>query len=242
MNKKWALLCLLCSIQTISHADTTFSQELKQSCGKIKNDAELGKKYYDQKKYEQAIAYFKQQAAWTAFCFANADESGVKLKQRDIELSYNNVGLSYKKLNQPQWARAWFLAYPDSSMSQFNLKQLAAPQLSQSISGLYVQHAGFGQWNSIRVKQQKKRYSIEFDGLYMGIRSLIYGPNMGSFETTMPLNKSNTHYQYEDCKISLNFDLNSQLGRRVVIQQDAGTSGCGFGHNVSANGVFIKVE
>lgn len=128
------------------------------------------------------------------------------------------MGLSYVKLNQSQWARAWFLAYPDSSMSQFNLKQIAAPHLNQNISGLYVQHASFGQWNSLRVKQQKKHYSIEFDGLYMGVRSLIYGPNMGSFETKMSLNKSNTHYQYGDCKISLNFDFNSQLGRRTVIQ------------------------
>jgi hypothetical protein len=103
-----------------------------------------------------------------------------------------------------------------------------------------VQYAGFGQWNQIEVKPLKNVYQIEFNGLYMGLRSLIYGPNIGEFETTMPLNRTQAQYQVDDCKINLKFAL-SQNGTHHPCQETNNMS-CGFGHNVSADGLFLKVD
>lgn len=226
----------------MTSADLTFEQELKQSCSQIKNYASQGKKRYEQKQFAKALVSFEQQAAWTAFCYSNDADSGLKLNERDVVLAFNNVGLSYAKLNKPQWARAWYISIADSGISQFNLRQLPAPKNNKKITGTYVQHAGFGAWNTLTVKQLKNHYAIQYEGLYMGIRSLIYGPNLGSFETTMPLNKSRAQFHEEDCKIYLSFGFDSKVGQQVVLKQTRGDSACGFGHNVSADGMFIKVE
>lgn len=242
MNKIRLLSAFCVGFTTVTHAEMSFEQELKQGCSKLKSYANQGKKFYDQKQYAKAIDQFEQQASWTAFCLFNQDESGTKLSERDVELAYNNVGLSYAKLGKPAWALAWFSVFSDAKSSQFNLKQLPAATNDQNIAGKYIQHAGFGTWNTLIVKQTKKNYSIEYEGLYMGIRSLIYGPNLGSFETTMPLGKTQKTYKQDDCTIDLSFGFDAKLGHRAVLKQNSGDSGCGFGHNVSADGLFIKVE
>ena len=61
----------------------------------------------------------------------NAEESGIKVTDREIEIANNNVGLSYAKLGKPQWARVWFLRDKDSKISQYNLKQLPKPHITQ---------------------------------------------------------------------------------------------------------------
>lgn len=76
----------------------------------------------------------------------------------------------------------------------------------------------------------------------MSLRTLIYGPNMGEFKAHMPLNKMQAQYRLEDCKIDLSFGFDAKLGRRAVLKQNGESSSYGFGHNVSAAGVFIKVE
>lgn len=223
-------------------ADASYEQELKQQCSKIKNFGLQGKKNYDQKQYTQALKQFKNQAVWTAFCAANEDDSGVQLSQRDIELAYNNVGLTYSKLHQPGWSRAWYSVFPNSSISQYNLKQLPSPKRDLNLAGTYVQHAGFGQWNTLKVTRQKQDYLVQFNGLYMGARSLIYGPNIGDFETTLALNKTQTQYHSKTCQIDVSFEFDPKLGQRALLKQSGDISGCGFGHNVSANGIFLKVE
>lgn len=235
-------MSLLLSFSNTQAAELDYTQQLQQGCGKLKQYARLGKQYYDQKQYAKALTQFEDQAAWSHFCQINAEESGVNVTDRDIEIANNNVGLTYAKLGKPLWARAWFLRNPDSKMSQFNLSQLPKMQQSTSLVGTYVAKNGFGQWDTITVKKLKNAYQIEFEGYYFGLRGLIYGPNLGSFDTQMPLQQKKVVYRYEDCQIQLNFATNAKLGQKIVVEEQQNASGCGFGHNVSASGTYLKVE
>lgn len=231
-----------CIGMTQVHAEFSFQQELQQNCAQVKSFAATGKKLYDQKNYTKALESFKNQAAWSSFCKSNADESGVQITENEISIAHNNVGLTYAKLAKPLWARAWFQLDPKNKSSQFNLKQLPKVKKTSDFSGQYVNYAGYGAWGTITVKKQNNRYMVNFSGLYMGLRSLIYGPNMGQFSTTMPLNKLTATYKYEDCKIDLKFGFNSTQGNLVKIQQNPSDASCGFGMNVSADGTYQKVE
>ncbi|MGH1401120.1 MAG: hypothetical protein ACRAUR_07785 [Acinetobacter tandoii] len=235
-------MSLLLSFSNTQAAELDYTQQLQQGCGKLKQYARLGKQYYDQKQYAKALTQFEDQAAWSHFCQINAEESGVNVTDRDIEIANNNVGLTYAKLGKPLWARAWFLRNPDSKMSQFNLSQLPKMQQSTSLVGTYVAKNGFGQWDTITVKKLKNAYQIEFEGYYFGLRGLIYGPNLGNFDVEMPLNQKHAVYHYEDCQIDLTFASHPQQGQQIVVEEQQNTSSCGFGHNVSANGTYLKVE
>jgi len=228
-------------LSTLTFADSEFEKELHSGCSQVQNYANNGKKFYDQKQYQKAIEQFKQQAAWSSFCAMNVEDGGTAFSERDITTAFNNVGLSYAKLGNPQWARAWFSVYPKAQSSQFNLKQLPAPEKPKNLAGKYVRYAGFGEWNTMEVKRTSNAYQIEFNGFYMGLRSLIYGPNLGGFSTRMPLNKIQTNYSVEDCKIDLKFQFSAQSGQQIVVNSSNPMS-CGFGHNVSADGMYLKVE
>ncbi|WP_436872050.1 hypothetical protein [Acinetobacter haemolyticus] len=227
---------------TMSFAETSFQQELQQGCTKVKQFAQAGKKFYDQKQYAKAVKQFEDQATWAHFCQLNAAESGIQVTDRDVEIANNNVGLSYAKLGKPQWARVWFLRDKDTKTSQYNLKQLPKPKISKDLQGTYVRANGFGQWDYITVKQQANTYLINFEGYYFGLRGLIYGPNLGSFDTSMPMTAKQARYGYEDCQIQLQFSNDSNFGQKIEVEQRNGKSSCGFGHNVYAGGTFYKVE
>ncbi len=230
-------------ISGYSHADSAYDKELRQGCSKLEQYAAQGKSLYDQQQYTKARQIFQQQAAWSAFCASQAQQdSGVTVTARDTEIANNNTGLSYARSGQPLWARAWFQLNPQSGISQFNLKSLPAPGIASDLSGEYVRYAGFGAWNTLTVKKQAQHYHIRFDGLYMGARSLIYGPNSGQFETAMPLGKKHTVYQQSGCNIDLQFDYNASQGNLVSIKQNDRDSDCGFGMNVSSTGTYQKVE
>ncbi|WP_180185315.1 hypothetical protein [Acinetobacter schindleri] len=231
----------LTALSPLCFSDTPFQQELRAGCAKVKSYAATGKQFYDQKQYAKAVEQFEQQAAWSSFCSMNVEDGGIAFTEHAMSTAFNNVGLSYAKLGKPQWARAWFSVYPDAKNSQFNLKQLPAPKQSSHLSGKYVRYAGFGQWNTIEVKRTAKSYALEFNGLYMGIRSLIYGPNIGKFQTTMPFNQTQTSYRANDCKIDLDFKFDSKVGQQLHVKE-TNIMSCGFGHNVSASGVYLKVE
>ncbi len=85
--------------------------------------ANNGKKFYNQKQYQKAIAQFEQQAAWSSFCAMNVEDGGTAFSQRDITTAFSNVGL---RLCQA-WKAAMgtrlvlgFILMPKAS--QFNLK------------------------------------------------------------------------------------------------------------------------
>lgn len=235
-----SVLAALASSQ--ADAQLTFEQELQQGCAKVQHYALAGKKYYDQKQYQKALAQFKDQAAWTSFCLINSEESGIKLSDRDGVIANNNVGLSYAKLNQPLWARAWFMRDAKSPQSQFNLKALALPKNSTQLHGSYVSPSGFAQWNTIKVQKSKTSYHIHFEGYYFPLRGLIYGPNLGAFDINMPIDRQKAVYQYENCQIALSFAFDGQRAQHIVVTQNSVDADCGFGHNVSAMGHYLKVE
>ncbi|MDM1758615.1 hypothetical protein HX127_13830 [Acinetobacter sp. 256-1] len=229
-------------LQNVHAEPSSFQQELQQGCLTIKTEATLGKKLYDQKNYKKALEHFQTQAAWTSFCLSNADETSVKFSENNVITAQNNVALTYAKLGKPMWARAWLMINKNEKSNQFNLKNLVKPKISHDLSGEYVSYAGFGEWDHISVKRTKNAYEISYAGLYMGLRSLIYGPNMGEFDTTFALNQKRAMYKYEDCTIQLDFKADQNLGNYIEVKQDNGDSGCGFGHNVYAGGTFYKVE
>ncbi len=241
MTKIASLLALsLLSLWSMSstHAEISFVTELQRECSNIQNDARLGKQAYDQKKYQTALKHFKNQARWSSFCQANEDESNLRISEREIDIAFNNVGLAYQKLGKNNWARAWFSIRPQSKISQHNLALLPALTHHNNLAGQYVRYAGFGEWNTVEVTATSAQYNIRFNGLYMGLRSLIYGPNIGEFDTTMTKNRTQTNYQYEQCHLNLNFSTAQQLN----ISQTGESYDCGFGHNVSAIGHYLKVE
>ena len=232
----------LASIQFLHASDLSTSSEIKNECAKVKNYALLGKKYYDQQQYSKALTQFKEQAAWTSFCLLNSEESGFKFSSKEVEIANNNVGLTYAKLGQPQWARAWFLRDENAKSSAFNLSKLPAPLVTSDWTGTYVSRSGFGQWDYITVRKNKKNYSIEYEGYYFGAYGLIYGPNMGQFDTSMPFTAKKAVYHFEDCKIDLNFDIHFKYGQIIKVSEKSGEYGCGFGFNVSSQGTYLKVE
>ena len=235
------LSCAVLAFSLPVLAKSSFEDELRSNCAEVKSYAASGKKFYDQKQYQQALKPFQTQAAWSAFCEVNKDESGVSFSEHAISTAFNNVGLTYTKLGQYGWARAWFSVFSNMKSSQFNLQQLPAPTKSNTLAGTYVRHAGFGAWDTFTVTQSKNAYKIEFNGLYMGARSLIYGPNIGEFSTSMPLQKTQAVYRSDDCKIDLKFGFNTKFGQHIRVKETNNMS-CGFGLNVSAKGVYLKVE
>lgn len=242
MNNKMICATLFLCLNSYAYADLNIDREIKAGCSKVKQYALLGKKYYDQEQYSKALEQFQDQATWTPFCLMNEDVSGIKLSERDVEIANNNVGLSYAKLAKPLWAKAWFLRDESSKASQFNLSKLPLPKTSSDLSGTYVSRSGFGQWDTIHVKKNKNKYKIDFEGYYFGPYGLIYGPNMGEFGTSMSSSTKEATYRYEGCTIYLNFAFNHKLGQHITVAENSGESGCGFGHNVSASGTYIKVE
>jgi hypothetical protein len=235
------LSCTILAFSLPVFADSYFKEELRTNCAKVKSYAASGKKFYDQKQYQKALVAFKEQASWSSFCEMNKDESGVSFSEQAISTAFNNVGLTHAKLGQYGWARAWFSVFPDMKSSQFNLQQLPVPTKPTNLAGKYVRQAGFGQWQTITVKRTKNAYEIKFNGLYMGGRSLINGPNIGIFYIDMPLQKAQAVYRVDDCRIDLKFDFNTKLGQHIQVNE-INESDCGFGMNVSAEGSYFKVE
>lgn len=225
----------------VTHANSN-DAEIIEECQRITQYANQGAKFYQQKNYLQALKMFKQQAARTDFCSYHEDITKKSISLDQIATAYNNVGLSYTKLGQPRWARAWFEILPEAKKSQHNLSKLPAIQPNKDKTGLYVRYSGQAEWNTLEITDNKDHYNIQFYGVRMGIMALLYGPNMGEFQTTMPKNASTATYQYEDCVIKLNFLTPDAKGNRIQVTQNQNESGCGFGFGVYADGNYDKVE
>ena len=228
---------------TDSYADNALDQELQQGCDKVRQYTQTGKQFYDQKQYHKAIQQFEKQATWMPFCQLDSEDTNRQITDRDVEIANNNVGLSYAKLGKPQWARVWFLRNEHSKTSQYNLKQLPPPKPLKDLQGHYVKINSFGQWDDIMITKKNQQYQITYEGYYFGLRGLIYGPNIGNFEITMPVKAKYATYQYDDCQVQLQFSYDPHHGQKIDVQQNNHDSlSCGFGHNVDASGVFYHVE
>ena len=243
------LLILLSTLSHFSHA-TDLKQQIAD-CKKISSYAQAGQKAYNAGHYTQARAFFEDQAAWSHSCrVLFQDEQGFSISNSAVATADNNVALTYIKQKDYLKARAWLLINPDDKKSQYNLnlikKELAKLNTSnkaKSPVGEYWNYAGNGAWNVLGVSQKGKQYEISFSGLYMGIMSMYYGPNMGQFTTLSPIKNGIAVWKESTdngvptgngCTVVMKFKANS-----VSLKTTQGE--CGFGHNVRADGKYLRV-
>lgn len=238
MKFKYVFLCCLSLGYTPTFAASDQEQEILNTCKQINHFAQQGNNAYQKNQYAKALEAFKQQASLLSFCSLHEELTGKVISDNQLATAYNNVGLTYAKLNQPRWARAWYSIMPKEGKSQFNLNALGLMKSTSQKAGQYVKYIGQGQWDTIEVKPHGQNYAIHYYGLRMGLNGLIYGPNMGEFSTVISKNAQTARYHDNDygCTIDLQFNK----GDSVRVKQSQ--SDCGFGMGVYAEGYYLKVE
>ncbi|MDR1890399.1 MAG: hypothetical protein LBQ81_13695 [Zoogloeaceae bacterium] len=207
-------------------------------CARIQKYNDIGAQYYRQKAYALAREAFINQAALADFCSINQSTT-----EHQMAIAYNNVALTYLRQQKYAWAFAWANLLPGDKNSRYNLEQIRPHLVTwpKKIAGTYVQYAGMGAWSVVTVRQNGKSYDIGGELLRMGINSLMYGPNMGDFGVSMPLNQRVAHYRPDndseaDCEISVRFGDN-----RLELKTTGDAFDCGFGAGVHAGGTFLRV-
>lgn len=221
------------SVQAFAQID---EPDIEADCVKAGIYASAGKVAYSQGDMGKAREIFRNQVAWSEFCHKPQDQ---------IATAYNNIALTYIKQGDLMKAKAWLMLAPADKKSQYNLS-LIQPKLdamppSQSPAGLYWQYAGFGSWNLLEVKAEEAQFKIDFSGLYMGQMSLYYGPNIGEFSVVTAIKDNHAVYHETDdasagggeCSVEMNFAPQSVNLHTL--------NDCGFGHNVRAEGEFVRV-
>lgn len=241
-----ALGMAVCSYIIIAHtAFATETQEQIADCKKIGSYAQAGQKAYDAGDYNKAREAFRDQAAWSHSCYTlfQDDPKSFAISDSAVATADNNVALTYIKQKEFLKAKAWLMINPDDKKSQYNLNlikaEIAKLPKSKSPVGEYWQYAGNGAWNIIGVARKGSQYDISFFGLYMGLMSMYYGPNMGEFSLTSPIKNGTAVYSDnedgEGCQIDMQFKADS-------VQLKSTRHDCGFGHNVYADGDFQRVS
>ena len=91
MNK-WLIFISILPLSSFSFANSDFETELRSECAKVKSYANSGRKFYDQKQYQNALGQFQQQASWSAFCAMHSENSDVSFSENAITTAFNNVG------------------------------------------------------------------------------------------------------------------------------------------------------
>lgn len=242
MKHYYSALALLL-VAFASRAEITDAQ-FAADCAKIKEYAKQGEQLYKAKKYPQAREAFIQQAAWQEQC-----DVGDQDFHDDLQATaFNNVALTLMREGDYRKAQAWLSIMPENKKSVYNLalikEKLAALPKPTSAAGEYWQYAGRGEWEVLTLKPaDKESWQADWSGLYFGMMGLYYGPNIGEFSQKVSLNegKGVIHLREEDiadCKISLS--LASDL-QKITLQTDDAMN-CGFGHNVSADGTYLRVN
>lgn len=207
--------------------------DIDADCLKVTDYAALGKTAYQQREYAKAADIFRDQAAWSEVC---------GLSEQAIATAYNNVALSLIHASELLKARAYLELAPDDSKSQHNMKLLQQRLARQPVvtgpAGVYWQYAGRGVWSELEVKPKGKRWQIAYAGYYMPLMGLYYGPNIGEFTAELAIEQNKTVYhQHQD---SLECDVQMHFMGDALEMKTAGD--CGFGHNVRADGRFVRVE
>ncbi|MFS7357429.1 tetratricopeptide repeat protein [Rahnella inusitata] len=220
------------SVQAFAQID---EPDINADCVKAGIYASAGKVAYQQGEFAKAREVFRNQVAWSEFCHKPQDQ---------IATAYNNIALTYIRQGNYRKAKAWLMLAPADKKSQYNLSQIQ-PKLDalpkpESAAGEYWQYAGYGSWNLVDVKAEEAQFKIDFSGQYMGQMSLYYGPNIGEFSVVTAIKDNHAVYHEADdasagegqCTVEMNFaDENVRLHT---------TGDCGFGHNVQAEGEFVR--
>ncbi|MBB1582464.1 tetratricopeptide repeat protein [Serratia sp. OS31] len=234
--KAWVPLLLaygaLASDRAMAQID---EPDIDADCHKVASYAELGKNAYQRGDYLRAADIFRDQAAWSEFC---------GLDRQATATAYNNVALALMHAGELLKARAYLALAPQDSKSQHNLKllqeRLAKRAPLTGPGGVYWQYAGRGVWNEVEVKPQDERWLISYSGYYMPQMGLYYGPNMGEFAQTLPIEQGKAVYRQREPEDAMACDVAMQFTRDGLDMHTQGD--CGFGFNVRAEGHFVRVE
>lgn len=230
-----ALLLLL--ISGTVHAEIS-EQQFVADCAKIPDYARQGEQLYKAKNYAGAREAFEKQVTWSESC---------RLDSKAIATAYNNVALTWMREGEWRKARAWLMIKPDDRKSVYNLglikDKLAALPAPSTAAGEYWNYAGMGTWETLIIKPLKNKsdFQVDFQGYYLGMMAIYYGPNMGEFSEKVTL-KDNAGVialregDYIHCDISLTVSPDA-----IDVKTDD-PSQCGFGANVSADGRYLRVD
>lgn len=230
---------LLFFFSLAAHAEIT-DERIAADCLNVKTLAAQGDKYYKLGQYSKAREQYEQQAAWSESC----DFDDAK-----IATAYNNVALTYIHENNYLKARAWLNILPNDKKSLFNLKKIktnldeALGKAAAAPQGEYWHYSGKSMWDVITIKKAGTKFSVNFEGLYAGLMAMYSGPNMGEFSTVLAIKNGRARYSMADEKESYGNCVYDFLISKDSLKVDlvSGDS-CGFGHNVSAEGNYSKVD
>ncbi|MFJ3004920.1 tetratricopeptide repeat protein [Serratia liquefaciens] len=234
--KAWVPLLLAYGALACDQAMAQIDEpDIDADCHKVASYAELGKNAYQRGDYPRAADIFRDQAAWSEFCGLDSQATAT---------AYNNVALALIHAGELLKARAYLELAPQDSKSQHNLKllqeRLAKRTPPIGPGGVYWQYAGRGVWSEVEVKPQDGRWLIVYSGYYMPQMGLYYGPNMGEFTQTLPIEHGKAVYRQREPEDVMACDVAMQFGSDGLDMHTEGD--CGFGFNVRAEGHFIRVE
>lgn len=234
--KAWVPLLLAYGALACDQAMAQIDEpDIDADCHKVASYAELGKNSYQRGDYPRAADIFRDQAAWSEFCGLDSQATAT---------AYNNVALALIHAGELLKARAYLELAPQDSKSQHNLKllqeRLAKRTPPIGPGGVYWQYAGRGVWSEVEVKPQDGRWLIVYSGYYMPQMGLYYGPNMGEFTQTLPIEHGKAVYRQREPEDVMACDVAMQFGSDGLDMHTEGD--CGFGFNVRAEGHFIRVE
>ncbi|AYO39585.1 tetratricopeptide repeat protein [Serratia sp. P2ACOL2] len=234
--KAWVPLLLAYGALACDQAMAQIDEpDIDADCHKVASYAELGKNAYQRGDYPRAADIFRDQAAWSEFCGLDSQATAT---------AYNNVALALIHAGKLLKARAYLELAPQDSKSQHNLKllqeRLAKRTPSIGPGGVYWQYAGRGVWSEVEVKPQDGRWLIVYSGYYMPQMGLYYGPNMGEFTQTLPIEHGKAVYRQREPEDVMACDVAMQFGSDGLDMHTEGD--CGFGFNVRAEGHFVRVE
>ncbi|MEN3752543.1 tetratricopeptide repeat protein [Mangrovibacter sp. SLW1] len=241
------LVALAVVVSAGVQADITEAR-ITADCAKISHYAADGEAAWSENKFAAARAAFEEQVSWSEQC---------DLPDNQIAAAYNAVARTYIQQKDYHRAWAWLMLAPGYAESVQNLAlikdKLAAEPFSDSPDGVWWKYAGRGIWQSIQVSDAgDSKIKVDFEGYAFGLMGLYNGPNMGHFIRTVALSGHNATVKLRDnddvtdddtdsddsihCNIHLKFTPDQLTVTTDKPQQ------CGFGHNVTANGTWVRVQ
>lgn len=222
-------------------ADLTPQEQLTADCKKINNYTNKADALYKSKQYVKARENYEMQAALSEAC---------QLDEGKISTAYNNVALTYVHTNEFLKASAWLNINHDDKKSIYNLDKfkdeiVKAEGISKNkVTGTYWKYSGSSAWSEMKVtKAKNEKYNIAYNGIYAGFLALYGGVNLGEFFTILDVKNNEASYIMDpdndgNCSYKFTFRNN-----RVFVDRTAGDiDECGFGHNVTAEGTYYKVQ
>ncbi|ROP62726.1 hypothetical protein EDF81_1233 [Enterobacter sp. BIGb0383] len=233
----------LMALPFAAQAELTEAQ-IAADCAKISDYAKQGEQFYKAKNYPKAREAFQQQAAWLEQCEWPKDNPNKAL----MATAYNNIALTWVRQGDYRKAQAWLQIMPEDKKSVYNLSRiqdkLRALPKPASAAGEYWQYVGRGLWEILTLKPEGKHtYLAGWEGYHFGLMGMYSGPNLGEFaqKVTIKAGKGAIRIAEEgiyECTISLTLAPDAQS---LELKTDDPTN-CGFGHNVSADGTYLRVK